>query len=100
MGLTLPDKITVEFVADSRKSKIINMKDFTLYINEKLKITKDILKQNKYNYHPKSISELKEIIDELIKEREISKWRLHTSRTCYLVNTISNLLKILVYLTS
>lgn len=45
------------------------MKNFTVYINEKLKITKNILKQNKYNYHPKTISELKQIIDELIKER-------------------------------
>jgi len=45
------------------------MKDLIVYINEKLKITKNILKQNKYNYHPKTISELKQIIDELIKER-------------------------------
>jgi hypothetical protein len=30
------------------------MKDFTIYINEKLKITKDILKQSKHNYHPKT----------------------------------------------
>ena len=50
-------------------SKIINMKDFTAYINEKLKITKDILKQNKYNYHPKTKDELKELVKQLIKER-------------------------------
>ena len=45
------------------------MKDFIVYINEKLKITKDILKQNKHNYHPKTREELKELVNQLIKER-------------------------------
>ena len=45
------------------------MKDFIVYINEKLKITKDILKQSKYNYYPKTKDELKELVEQLIKER-------------------------------
>lgn len=45
------------------------MKDFIVYINEKLKITKDILKQTKYNYHPKTREELKELVKKLISER-------------------------------
>jgi surface protein len=45
------------------------MKDFTIYINEKLKITKDILKQYKYNYYPKTKDELKELVERLIEER-------------------------------
>ncbi len=45
------------------------MKDFIVYISEKLKITKDILKQSKYNYHPKTKDELKELVEQLIKER-------------------------------
>ena len=38
------------------------MKDFIVYINEKLKITKDILKQNQYKYHPKTKKELRDLI--------------------------------------
>jgi len=45
------------------------MKDFKVYINEKLKITKDLLKQNKHNYHPKTREELKELVKKLIEER-------------------------------
>ena len=45
------------------------MKDFTIYINEKLKITKNISRQNKYNYYPKTRDELKDIVNQLIKER-------------------------------
>jgi len=47
------------------------MKDFTVYINEKLKITKDVLKQNKHNYYPKTKNELTTLIDKLIEERGI-----------------------------
>ena len=50
-------------------STIINMKDFIVYINEKLKITKNILKQNQYNYYPKTKDELKELVSKLIEER-------------------------------
>lgn len=38
------------------------MKDFTVYINEKLKITNKMLKQNQYDYHPESKKELIDII--------------------------------------
>jgi len=45
------------------------MKNLIVYINEKLKITKDLLKQNKHNYHPKTREELKELVKKLIEER-------------------------------
>lgn len=45
------------------------MKDFTVYINEKLKITKNILKQYKYNYRPSTKDELSALIEQLIEER-------------------------------
>jgi len=45
------------------------MKDFIVYINEKLKITKNISKQNKYNYHPKTRDELEKLVFHLIDER-------------------------------
>ena len=44
------------------------MKDFTAYINEKLKITKHIL-QNQYKYHPKTRDELEKLVFLLIDER-------------------------------
>ena len=44
------------------------MNNLKQYILEKLKINKDI-KDNNYNYHPKDRSELKKLIDKLIKER-------------------------------
>ena len=43
-----------------------NMKQINKYIVERLHINKDI---DSYNYHPKTRSELKELIDKLIKER-------------------------------
>ena len=44
-----------------------NLKDIIL---ERLHINKDIGKQNNhYNYHPKTVDELQELVDQLIKER-------------------------------
>ena len=46
------------------------MKQINKYIVERLHINKDIGKQsNHYNYHPKTKYELKELVDQLIKER-------------------------------
>ena len=45
------------------------MKDFIVYIDEKLKITKDVLKQYKYSYHPKTKDELKKLVEQLIEKR-------------------------------
>ena len=42
------------------------MQQINKYIQERLHINKDI---KSYNYHPKDKSELKELIDKLIKER-------------------------------
>ena len=46
------------------------MKQINKYIIERLHINKDIGKQNNhYNYHPITRDELKELVDQLIKER-------------------------------
>ena len=42
------------------------MKQINKYISERLHINKDI---KSYNYHPKTINELKKLVDKLIKER-------------------------------
>ena len=44
------------------------MKNLKQYIQEGIKINSKS-KVNQYNYHPKDINELSDIIDELIKER-------------------------------
>ncbi len=44
------------------------MKQITQYIQEKLHIS-NYKKENKYHYHPKILSELKNIIKDLVKER-------------------------------
>ena len=43
------------------------MKQINKYIQERLHINKDT--GNHYNYHPKTIDELKKLVDKLIKER-------------------------------
>ena len=44
------------------------MKEIVKFIKEGLKITSKT-KVDKYNYHPKTRDELKELVDKLIKER-------------------------------
>ena len=44
------------------------MKQINKYIQERLHINKDT-GNHSYNYHPKTIDELKELVDKLIKER-------------------------------
>ena len=44
------------------------MKKINKYIQERLHINKDT-GNHSYNYHPKTIDELKELVDKLIKER-------------------------------
>ena len=60
------------------------MKSFTVYINEKLKITKDVLKQGKYNYHPKTKNELKELTPDMSNE-EKTVWKQRASRISQMV---------------
>lgn len=44
------------------------MKDFIVYINEKLKITKNTSTQNQYKYYPETRKELMDIIENRINE--------------------------------
>ena len=44
------------------------MKQLNKYIVERLHINKDI-GNHSYNYHPKTVDELQELVDQLIKER-------------------------------
>ena len=47
---------------------LIKMKPLTTYITEKIKISSDDLNKS-YNYHPKYVFELRELMQKLIKER-------------------------------